>query len=200
MISALFSVSLLAVALQPLAQQVRRIEDALSYVGQPLPTKTQDAINRAIGATDENAAVESIQQALDPFVLAAVDINAESRVKVERGAAEAALVQGGSRFFLVKVLNRAGVTAPLTATSPNSGRVFVPSKNDPSPKMTLTETDVRDRWAEISVFTNPPASKRLSGLEVEYQILEIYSRDAGERSANIGFNVGQGSQDIGFRE
>jgi hypothetical protein len=198
-ISALFSLSLLAVALQPLAQQVRRIEDALNFVGQPLPAKTAEAINRAIDETDEQAAVESIQQALDPFVLASVDINAESRVKVERGTADAALIQGGSRFFLVKVLNRAGVTAPLTATSPNSGRVFVPSKNDPTPKMTLTEADVRDRWAEISVFTNPPASKRLSGLEVEYQILEIYSRDAGERSANIGFHVGQGSQDIGFR-
>ncbi|HEY6990884.1 MAG TPA: CehA/McbA family metallohydrolase [Bryobacteraceae bacterium] len=187
------------VALQPLAQQVRRLEDALSYVGQPLPAKTQDAINRAIGTSNEQAAVESVQQALDPFVLAVVDINAESRVKVERGAADPALVQGGSRFFLIKVLNRAGVTAPLTASSPNSGRVFVPSKGDPSPKMTLTEADVRDRWAEISVFTNPPASKRLSGLQVEYQILEVYSRDAGERSATIGFNVGQGSQDIGFR-
>jgi hypothetical protein len=41
--------------------------------------------------------------------------------------------------------------------------------------------------------------KRLSGLALEYQILEIYSRDAGQRSAKIGFNVGQGSQDIGFR-
>ena len=97
--------------------------------GQPLPAKTQDAINRAIGATDENAAVESIQQALDPFVLATVDINAESRVKVERGAAEAALVQGGSRFFLVKVLNRCGRDCAATATSPNSGRVFVPSQD-----------------------------------------------------------------------
>ena len=128
MISALFGVTLLAVALQPLAQQVRRIEDALNFVGQPLPAKTQDAINRAIGAADEQAAVGGIEQALDPFVLATVDINAESRVKVERGAADAALIQGGSRFFLVKVLNRAGVTAPLTATSPNSGRVFIPSK------------------------------------------------------------------------
>jgi hypothetical protein len=202
-ISSLFSLGLQAqtpaVALQPLAQQVRRLEDTLNFVGQPLPAKTQDAINRAIGATDEHAAVESLEQALDPFVLATVDINAESRVKVERASADPNLIQGGSRFFLIKVLNRAGVTAPLTATSPNSGRVFVPSKNDPSPKVTLTEADVRDRWAEISVFTNPPASKRLSGLAVEYQILEIYSRDAGQRSANIGFNVGQGSQDIGFR-
>jgi hypothetical protein len=187
------------VALQPLAQQVRRLEDTLNFVGQPLPAKTQEAIDRAIGGADEKAAVEALQQALDPLVLATVDINAESRVKVERGAADATLAQGGSRFFLIKVLNGAGVTAPLTATSPNSGRVFVPSKNDPSPAMTLTPADVRDRWAEISVFTNPPAAKRLSGLAIEYQILEIYSRDAGQRSANIGFQVGQGSQDIGFR-
>src|SRR5438046_5396805 len=40
---------------------------------------------------------------------------------------------------------------------------------------------------------------RLSGLAVEYQILTIYSRDPGQRSAIISFNVGQGTQDIGFR-
>src|SRR5208282_5623580 len=42
-------------------------------------------------------------------------------------------------------------------------------------------------------------SPRLSGLSVEYRILEIYSHDRGQRSAKIGFNVGQGTQDIGFR-
>jgi hypothetical protein len=41
--------------------------------------------------------------------------------------------------------------------------------------------------------------KRLSGLALEYRILEVYSRDAGQRSAKISLNVGQGSQDIGFR-
>jgi hypothetical protein len=188
-----------AVSLQPLAQQVRRLEDTLIFVGQPLPGKTHEAINQAIALSDESAAVAALQSALDPFVLITVDINAESRVKVERGPADPLLMQGGSRFFLVKVLNRAGVTAPLKAASPNTGRVFVPSTGDPAPKMTLTNVDVRDRWAEISVFNSPPASKTLSGLAVEYQVLEVFSRDAGQRSANIGFNVGQGTQDIGFR-
>ena len=41
--------------------------------------------------------------------------------------------------------------------------------------------------------------RRLSGLGLDYRILEIYSRDSGQRSAKISFNVGQGSQDIGFR-
>ncbi len=36
-------------------------------------------------------------------------------------------------------------------------------------------------------------------MSVEYRILEIYSHDRGQRSAKIGFNVGQGTQDIGFR-
>src|SRR5213082_2007682 len=40
---------------------------------------------------------------------------------------------------------------------------------------------------------------RLSGLALEYLILTIYSRDAGQRSAKIAFNAGQGTQDIGFR-
>ena len=42
-------------------------------------------------------------------------------------------------------------------------------------------------------------SPRLSDLPLEYRILAIYSRDRGQRSAVIGFNVGQGTQDIGFR-
>src|SRR6185437_14113255 len=99
-----------SVPLQPLAQQVRRLEDALNYLGQPLPDKTRDAINTAIATNQEQTAVREIQRALDPFVIATVSINAESRVKVERGPAEAALIQGGSRFFLVKVINSANVT------------------------------------------------------------------------------------------
>lgn len=185
--------------LQPLAQQVRRLEDALNFLGQPLPAKTRAAINNAIAAPEESAAVTQIETALEPFVLAVVNINGESRVKVERGPAQPALVQSGSRFFLVKIINQGNVTSALNVASPNSGRVFVPSKNDPSPKMVLTKADVRDRWADISIYNKPPMETRLSGLGVEYQILEIYSRDAGQRSADISFNVGQGTQDIGFR-
>ena len=40
---------------------------------------------------------------------------------------------------------------------------------------------------------------RLSGLAIEYVILEVFSRESGQRSAQIAFNVGQGTQDVGFR-
>ena len=39
----------------------------------------------------------------------------------------------------------------------------------------------------------------LSGLQVEYAIALIYSSEAGRREATISFDVGQGTQDLGFR-
>ncbi len=40
--------------------------------------------------------------------------------------------------------------------------------------------------------------ERLSGLELEYGILQIYCRDRGKREAKLIFSIGQGSQDWGF--
>jgi hypothetical protein len=177
------------VPLQPLAQQARRLETALRYLGEPLPAADHQAINDAVALDDERAGVAGIQQTLDRYVLANVHINPESRVKVEQGAAKPELVQGGTRLFLVKVINEAHVTAQLTVQSPNTGRVYVPSRGTPRARMELTDGDVRERWAEISIYDRAPMRPRLSGLGVEYVILQVFSRDAGQRSAIISFNV-----------
>jgi hypothetical protein len=65
--------------------------------------------------------------------------------------------------------------------------------------VTLTLEDVRERWADIALYQKPPMREKLTGLGLEYQILQVASRDRGTRSAQIGFSVGQGTQDIGFR-
>ena len=49
------------------------------------------------------------------------------------------------------------------------------------------------------MFNDRPLKRTLSGLSLEYRIIQIYSRDAGKREAKISFNVGQGTQDLGFR-
>ncbi|MGH9311862.1 MAG: CehA/McbA family metallohydrolase [Vicinamibacterales bacterium] len=190
-----------SVPLQPLAQHARRLETALRYLGQPLSAGDHLAINEAVAVPDrdEQAAVRRLLQVLDRYVLANVRINPESRVNVEQGGARPELVQGGTRVFLIRVLNEAGVTAPVTVQSPNTGRVYMPSRGSPEPRTELTGAQVRERWAEISIYDKPPMRPRLSGLPVEYLILQVYSRDAGQRSAIVSFNVGQGSQDIGFR-
>jgi hypothetical protein len=188
-----------SVPLQPLAQQARRLETALRYLGQPLTAADHQAINEAVALADERAGIERLQRVLDPYVLARVSINAESRVKVEQGPAQPRLAQGGTRLFLVKVINEAAVTAPLRVQSANTGRVYTPSSGAPRARMEITAEHARDRWAEISIYDRPPMRPRLSGLPVEYVILEVFSRDAGQRAATMSFNVGQGSQDIGFR-
>ena len=188
-----------AVPLQPLAQQVRQLEEALNYLGQPLAAAEHQQINDAIANPDEAAAVAKLESILDRRVLVAVDINPESRVKVEQGSVRPELVEAGTRLFLVKVANHGAVTAELNVVSPNSGNVYVRSTGNPEPPITLSPKESAERWADISLYQRPPMRKRLSGLALEYQILEVYSRDAGQRSAKISFNVGQGSQDIGFR-
>lgn len=187
------------IPLQPLAQQVRQLEDALNYLGQPLPADALRSINQAIGMADEAVAVAQLQAILDRSVLLSVDINPESRVKVEQGAASPELVEGGTRLFLVKVVNNGHVTAPLNVESPNSGNVYIRSTGNPAPPIQLTARESAERWADISLYQQPPMRRRLTGLGLEYVILEIYSRDAGQRSAKIALNVGQGTQDIGFR-
>ena len=187
------------VSLQPFAQQVRQVETTLSYLGQPMTQYDHEAINQAISDVSEATAIAHLEQILDKYAIAIVDINPESRVKVRMGPAKAELVEAGTRIFLVKVVNNAGVTARLVAESPNSLPVFVPSDSSAEPTNKISAADVRDRWIGLELYDKDPIPEQLSGLAIEYRLLEIYSRDQGQRSAKLTFNVGQGTQDIGFR-
>jgi hypothetical protein len=193
--------------LQPLAAQARRVVEALELLGEPFDEADRRTIARASEDSDERRALTSIQSVLDRRVLVNVQISPESRVSVTRGAARATLVEKGWRCFLVKVRNDAGVTAQLRATSRNALPVYARGVSnipggfslDPRPKQKITPGDIAARWLELSTFDKPPLEAKLSGLSLEYRIIQLYSRDRGRREAQIGFDVGAGSQDIGFR-
>src|SRR5258708_3728381 len=187
------------VPLQPLAQQVRRIEGALDYLGQPLSAADHKRINDAVADPDEASAVHKIVQLLDHYVLVSIEINPEGRVKVEQGAAKPELVEGGTRLFLVKVVNQARLRSALTVKSPSSGKVYIQSNGSPEPKMQLTPADARERWADIDIYDKPPMPKRLSGLGIEYVILELYSRDRAGRSPVLQFHPANTCTAVRFR-
>lgn len=196
------------VELQPLAAQAKRVVEALDFIGASISPADKQALEKAINETNAEQAVKKIQDVLDKYCLMDVKINPESRVKVTQALAKAELVEQGWRTFLVKVHNEAGVTAPLKAESPNALPVYARGKTsnieggfsfDPIPTQTITQSDIADRWLDLSMFDKPPLKPELSGLEIEYRIIELYSRDSGKREAKIGFNVGQGTQDIGYR-
>jgi hypothetical protein len=147
---------------------------------------------------DDAAAVKAVQTALDPLCLAGITINPESRVKAARGAASAKLHQHGWSVFLVKVHNEAGITAEMRANSPNAAPLYTRSSGSPDPRPTVKPADVPERWLDFSSFNQQPLNKGLSGLGLEYRIVQLYSRVAGKREAKLLFDVGQGSQDLGF--
>ncbi|HLF94690.1 MAG TPA: CehA/McbA family metallohydrolase, partial [Planctomycetota bacterium] len=174
--------------LQPLKVHVGRLREALDYLGQPLAGESAAKLEAALKEPDPAKARRGIQEALDPLCLAGVHVNPESRVKVDPGPAPRKLMEQGWSQFLVKVHNEAGVTAPLKASSPQALSMF----NSP-------QEQLENRWMELLMFDDRPLQKTLAGVRLEYRIVQIYSRDAGKRAAVVSFDVGQGSQDLGFR-
>ena len=185
--------------LQPLLVHVQRLREALNYLGVPLTEKDNKALDAASIEPDASVARRQIQEVLDPYCLAVVKINPEARVKVSPGPAPRQLVHKGWRQFLVKVHNQAGVTARLNATSPQAEKVFGHGEDGTSLSSDVEAAKVRDRWLDMSMHDGRPLAETLSGSKLEYRVLQLYSRDVGKRSAILAFDVGQGTQDIGFR-
>jgi hypothetical protein len=186
---------------QPLLAQAIRLNEALEFLGSALSEEDSRHLKELQQTRLGPDLVKQVQEILDPYCLAMVDINPEGRVKVLRGPAIAKLIQGGWTSFLVKVRNEAGITAKLEAQSPNSAPALHGSTYSPrvAKENILTAGQVADRFIEMTIYRNRPMLTNLSGLKLEYAVLQVYSKDAGKKEVEIGFNVGQGSQDIGFR-
>ncbi len=184
---------------QPLVANAQRIVTALQSVGHPLTgVGLQDAIQAQDGA--------KIERILDEQALFVVDINPELRVKVARGPAKAILQQAGFTPFIVKVNNHGTVSQRLNISSPQAGPVYAGAAQGILERQQQTElkrnentNNVPDRFLEVEILTSPPMTEQLSGLEVEYALALIYAAEAGRREATISFDIGQGTQDIGFR-
>ncbi len=171
-----------------LRDNCRWLAKALDDLKMPLPAETRRDLDRLLAdANDGPEAMIAIQKLLDPLCLIGVTINPESRVKGARGPAEAVLTGETRRAFLIKVQNDAGVTQALQVTGPNFAA---------SPEKVEGE-----RWLHVAFHHGdakaPP--RKLSGHEVEYLVLLCQAKQPGKREAKFIFDVGQGTQDLGFR-
>lgn len=187
---------------QPLAANVRRVLQSLEFLGKPLPQKVLNELHEAA----KNRDGKHLQKTLDQHVLFVVSLNPEVRVKVNRGPAKAELSQNGFTPVLVKVINHSTVTRQLRISSPQAGPLYAGASIYILGRQAQTELNEnenkagdKDRFLEVDMYQSPPMTKQLSGLEVEYAIALIYSKEAGKREATIGFDVGDNTQDIGFR-
>lgn len=187
---------------QPLAANVERVVRAMESLGTPLPAETVAELAKAVGERD----ARRLQDRLDPHVLLAVTINPEERVQVVRGSAPAVLQQGGYTPVLVKVVNEASTTKTLRVGSPQSGPVTSGAADLSMARQDQRHLKVGEipggapgRFLQVEMVTDPPMTPNLSGLRVEYALALLYSSEPGRREATIGFDVGQGTRDLGFR-
>ncbi len=164
----------------------RELLEGLAKVKAALPPETDRELRALLKdekkPSDESAA--KIQKLLNNQCLIAVSINPESRVKAARGPRSAELVAGKETVVLVRVLNEAGVTHPLSLESPE-----IRSKKDGD----------KERWLEAAVYPDPSSNPKLSGQRLEYVLLRLKVQKPGKREATLIFDVGQGTQDLGFR-
>jgi hypothetical protein len=188
---------------QPFVAAAERLLQALQLVGAPLNDEDTQAIRAAMQSTDAAACVTRIQEVLDKHCLAQVNINAESRVSAIEGPVRKELMQQGWRTFLVKVHNEARITPKLQVESPQSAPVYQLGQGARQKPQTdqdlVSAAESAQRFLDIEVFGKQPLKPELSGLNVEYRIVQLFSRDVGRREATLVFNVGQGTQDLGFR-
>lgn len=186
---------------QPLAANVQRLMLALESLGAPLEQATLNSINKAVAEEDGGA----LQTLVDPLAWFVVEINPELRVKVKRGPGDPVLQQGGFTPVIIKVINDATLARRMNISSPQAGPVYAGAAEGILLRQAQTElkqnenTKRERRFLDVEMFDQSPMTAKLSGLNVEYALALILCSEAGAREATIAFDVGEGTQDLGFR-
>lgn len=190
------------IAFQPLQANLHRVLATLDFLGAPLPPETRAKLD----LLSPDAEIEALTEIVDSHVAFFVDINPEVRVKVSKRSAPITLQQGGFTPVLVKVSNQSTSTETLRITSPQALPVYAGMSalsafrmQRQAEKEIDVDTANSNRFLDLEIYSSPPMTEQLSGLSLEYAIALIYARDAGTYEATIGFDLGQGNQDIGFR-
>lgn len=126
---------------------------------------------------------QETRQALRPMLLASVQINPESRVKISAELSRIEVRKGVPQRFFLHIENLAGTTAPLKLRYED---------------ITLEASQEVD-WLEIRLIDDPWVSPILSGAEEEYKVVEVVAKHDDLREIRIFAEAGQGTQDLGFR-
>jgi hypothetical protein len=147
-------------------------------LSQFLASPTDPNCENGICGPDSTLENSSVRH--DMPILVRVSISPESRVRATAVDISPKLAHQQWAEYVIAIENAAGVKSKLSMTSDQ----FVEKGQATA-----------DRWLRAELISN----ERLSGEALEYRTLRLWSFDAGKRAAVLAFNVGQGTQDLGFR-
>ena len=163
---------------QPLLLITKRLSEAMQAIGAPFTPEQIKTLNELKNEPSDSQITASIQRMLDPMCIASVEIGTDGETTVTPGV-PLELAENGWRALLVKVINRAGVQSKLRVDSPNAR----PIPHGP-------KDDIENRWLALTMYDGRPLNSNLSGLELEYRVVQLSSTTVGNRKARLEFNAG----------
>src|ERR1043165_4605283 len=177
---------------QPYFALVSRVLEALAKLGAPVTAADAHGI-AALARQGDSAAVDAAEKILDRYTLARLSIDPDGTGRVAVGGAQRTLVEQGWRMFLVRIANPGGRTDNINFASESQGPGSMMSGTSaPRAHMgdRLNKGPVIEKlWLMSQLHEASPIvlgdqaikAIQLSGMSVEYRIIELFSRDSGRR-------------------
>jgi hypothetical protein len=188
----------LAVDPQPYFASLLRVVQALQTLGAPLAASDAEQIAR-LSATPSPENLHDVELLLARYTLMRVRLSPDSAALTRPGESACELVEQGWRSFLIRVENPGGLTLPLTSISNvamDEGDLIQQFSVSREPSLAAGNfsgsADYGHRWMGCKFFAGPPSMDQLSGIPLEYRIVEIFSRDRGHKSAYLQAYLGYG--------
>lgn len=203
---------------QPYFASVKRAIEALEKLGTPVLAADAQQIT-ALARQNDAAAVEASEKILDRYSLANLSIESDGSAHLTLGGAPRTLIEQGWSLFLVRIANPTGRTENLWISTEVSD-LYGPARMEPhgadAARASLPDSLSQAPYiAKMSVmsrlygttpiirFDQEFPTVPLSGVPVEYRVIELFSRDSGRRSSKIyvgALPTSGGFHDLGHRE
>lgn len=182
--SLLLAADIAAVEPQPYFAQVKRILEGLHKLGEP-PAPSDEAKLLRLAENPNAAAVMEAEEILGKYTLIRVRLAKDGVGAAVSGLAPRKLVEQGWRSFLVRVENPSGLqTGTIFTGDSDFSEGNLRRSGTTASKPALEDyNSYGDYWLGYAFASSPGLSESLSGLGVEYRILQLFSRDRGSRKA-----------------
>jgi len=185
------SIHLKGVAIQPYFASVFRAVDKLQRLGQPMHSADRESLT-ALAASSDNNILINAESLLASYTLAHLTVEADGQVVATAGFAPRNLIEHGWKAFLIRIENPHALEDDfevLVGMRSWGTRQFNKEQH-PGLLDTINPAPiVESLWLEVKLEDKP----HLSGFETEYRVIQLCSRDRGEKQARFSFAVGRGS-------
>jgi len=178
---------------QPYFAGINRALEALAKLGAPLASADAQRI-AALARQANPTAVKEAEKILDRYTLACLSIDADGTGHIAIGGAPRTLVEQGWRMFLLRIANQGKRTHNINFASKSEGPGSMMSSTSAARAHMgdrLNKGPLIEKMWLLSKIYEPDLvivgdqalkAIQLSGLSVEYRIIQLFSRDSGRRS------------------